>query len=75
MKNVTVSLPDEVCRWTRVWAAEHDTSVSAMLSSFLKEKMESERNYETAMKSFLKRTPKPIHDESGYPSRQEIHER
>ena len=39
-RNITVSIPEHVARWARVWAAEHDTSVSQMLCAFLTENME-----------------------------------
>lgn len=35
MKNVTVSLPDEVYRRARIKAAERDTSLSALVREFL----------------------------------------
>jgi hypothetical protein len=35
MRNVTVSLPDEVYRRARIKAAERDTSVSALVREFL----------------------------------------
>ena len=35
MKNVTVSLPDDVYRRARIKAAERDTSLSAMVREFL----------------------------------------
>ena len=35
MKNLTVSLPDDVYRRARVKAAERDTSVSALVRDFL----------------------------------------
>jgi len=31
MRNVTVTMEEDVAKWARVWAAEHDTSVSRML--------------------------------------------
>jgi hypothetical protein len=47
VKNVTVSLPDEVYRRARVAAAERDTSLSAMVRDFLmtlgQEETDSER--------------------------------
>ena len=36
MKNVTISLPDEVYRVARVRAAEEGTSLSAMVAAFLR---------------------------------------
>lgn len=35
MKNVTVSLPDDVYRRARITAAERDTSVSGLVREFL----------------------------------------
>lgn len=35
MKNITVSLPDDVYRRARIRAAERDTSVSALVREFL----------------------------------------
>lgn len=76
MKNVTITLPEEVARWSRVWAAEHDTSVSQMLGCFLKEKMDSEKQYSQAMRSFFNREPVILKEKSGsYPSRDSLHER
>ena len=37
MKNITVSLDDETYRQARVFAAQHDTSVSALVKEFLSE--------------------------------------
>ena len=36
MKNITVSVPDEVYREARVRAAEQGTSISALVSSYLR---------------------------------------
>ena len=35
MKNITVSVDDEVYRQARIRAAEHETSVSALVKAFL----------------------------------------
>lgn len=35
MKNITVSLPDEIYRRARIRAAERDTSLSALVREFL----------------------------------------
>ncbi len=76
MKNVTVSLPEEVARWSRVWAAEHNTSVSRMLGLFLKEKMDSEKQYFQAMNSFINKEPVMLKEKGeSYSSRDSLHER
>jgi plasmid stability protein len=43
VKNVTVSLPDDVYRRARITAAERDTSVSALVRDFLM-KLEAEES-------------------------------
>lgn len=76
MKNVTITLDEEVARWARVWAAKHDTSVSRMLGEELKRKMQTDRQYERAMRRFLARKPKKLKASgSHYPSRDSLYER
>ena len=76
MKNVTVTLEEEVARWARVWAAEHDTSVSQFLGRLLKERMLEDQSYQIAQVQYLSRKPKALKKKGDrYPSREEIHER
>ena len=46
MKNITVSLPDDVYRRARIKAAERDTSVSALVREFLTTLGEEEGDFE-----------------------------
>ena len=46
MKNITVSLPDEIYRRARIRAAERDTSVSTLVREFLTELGEEESGWE-----------------------------
>lgn len=46
MKNVTVSLPDEVYRRARLKAAERDTSVSGLVRDLLTEVVNEESDFE-----------------------------
>jgi hypothetical protein len=39
LRNVTVTLEEDVARWARIEAARRDTSVSQLLASLLKERM------------------------------------
>lgn len=75
MKNVTITLEEEVSQWARIWAAKHHTSVSRMLGEMLRQRMLDEQGYEAAMKRHL--TSKPVSLKKGgkYPSRDELHER
>lgn len=46
MKNITVSLPDEVYRRARIRAAELDKSVSALVREFLLQLGEEESDFD-----------------------------
>ena len=76
MKNVTITLEDDVARWSRVWAAEHDTSVSRMLGEALKEKMRKEARYGRAEAQYFSHSAKKL-KKSGrtYPKREDLYER
>lgn len=74
MRNVTITLEEDVARWARVRAAELDTSLSQLVGRMLKERMAAEKRYETARRRFLSR--KAVRISSGpYPRRGDLHER
>jgi hypothetical protein len=76
MKNVTVTLEEEVARWAKVWAAEHNTSVSQFLGKLLKDRMLQDERYRRAMKDYLSRKPTNLKKRgSRYPDRAELYER
>ena len=76
MKNVTITLEDDVARWARVYAAENETSVSKMLGILLKERMRREQSYQTAGARFLSRKPEKLREPVGpLPDRDELHDR
>lgn len=76
MKNVTITLGEEVLRWAKVWAASHDTSVSRMLGEELRRKMLCEQNYELARKRFNSRKHKALKPPgTSYPTRDSLYER
>jgi hypothetical protein len=76
MKNVTVSLDDEVAQWVRVWAAKQNTSISQLLGNLLRRRMQEEQGYQAAMQQFLARTPKALKPKGErYPSRESLYER
>ena len=74
-RNVTVVLEDEVARWARHAAAEHDTSVSRFLGDLLKERMLADRGYQRAMRAALAEKPLSSKWSGRLPSRDEAHER
>ena len=76
MKNVTISLPDEVAHAAKVFAAEHNTSVSKYVGNLLCERLEAEGGYQAAMKRWRSREPKVLNESRlPYPSRDSLHER
>ena len=76
MKNVTITLEEEVARWARIRAAERDTSLSRLVGEMLREKMIEEENYKSAMEQFLSRSPRKLKKPGKeYPGREEIHVR
>lgn len=76
MKNVTVSLEEDVVRWARVRAAELDTSVSRLLGELLRELMQREQSYDSAMRQYLDAMPALLQERADlYPSRDLLHDR
>ena len=75
MKNVTITLEEEVARWARVWAAENDTSVSRFVGDLLKTRMMDELEYDRARRRFLGRRSTVLKDSGAYPQRSELYER
>ena len=53
MKNVTVTMEDQVADWARMEAARRNTSVSRLIGELLAEKMRHDDSYERAMREAL----------------------
>jgi hypothetical protein len=77
LKNVTITLDEDVARWARIWAAERDTSVSRLVGELLREKMLEDRSYETtAMREYLARPPRKLRRRATtYPRRTDLYGR
>ncbi len=76
MKNVTITLDEEVARWARIRAAERNTSVSRLLGEMLERLMLEEQHYHAAMKQYLSGESRVLNEvEVEYPKRDELHER
>jgi hypothetical protein len=76
MKNVTITLKEEVARWARVKAAEKNTSVSCLLGEMLQERMREEEAYRLAMDQYLSLRAQTLKKAgTRYPRREELHER
>jgi plasmid stability protein len=76
MRNMTVTLDDDVARWARIRAAELDTSVSRLLGDVLRQMMEDDVAYARARDQYLA-TPASALSRRGtaYPAREELHDR
>ncbi len=76
MKNVTITVDEDVARWAKIHAAEHNTSLSRMLGETLREKMEQEKGYEKARRRFFQRKPTVLSEKGvSYPSRSDLYGR
>jgi hypothetical protein len=74
MKNVTITLDEEVARWPRIKAAEEETSVSRPVGEMLREKMLREKSHEASMQRFLARKPVRLRgSKDRCNSREELH--
>jgi hypothetical protein len=74
LRNVTVTLEEDVARWARIEAARRDTSVSRLLGELLKERMLTQNDYNHAMRRALGRKPF-LRSDGRYLSRDEAHDR
>lgn len=75
MKNVTITLEENVAKWAKVWAAKHDSSLSRMLGNELKTKMNLDLDYDRAKKSFLSKKPQLLSSpRDKYPSRESLYD-
>ena len=76
MKNVTITLDEEVARWARIKAAKQETSVSRLVGEMLKEHMQSEDAYEVARRQFFAVEPRPLRAGTApLPTRESLHDR
>jgi len=76
MKNITITMPDDLARRVRVLAAEADTSMSQYLCQLTSEKVGSDDSYEIAMRRYFSRNRGGLRlAGQKLPTREEIHDR
>lgn len=75
MKNVTVSMDEDVARWARVHAAKQGQSVSRMIGELVERMMRETEAYDATMQQFLSRTRGGLGGRAGYPTREAVHDR
>ena len=74
LRNITITLEENIARWARLEAARNETSVSRFLAKILRERMLEEGGYEGAMRRALNRKPF-LNTDGHYLSREEVHDR
>jgi hypothetical protein len=74
LRNITLTLEEEVARWARIEAAKEDVSVSRFLAGILKQRMAAQDDYAKAMRRALARKPF-LKTDGRYLSREETHDR
>jgi len=74
LRNITITLEENLARWARIEAARSDTSVSRFLAGILKERMMQKNNYEVAKHRALARKPF-LKTDGRYLSREQAHDR
>ena len=76
MKNVTITLDEQTAAWARVYAAQHNMSVSRLVGEMLHQRMGELNEYEQAMRRFLAKKPYKFKKTGkGYPKREELYDR
>ena len=74
LKNVTITLDDEVARWARIKAAEDNSSVSQLVGNLLRGFMQQRERFDRAQREF-KRLGSSVISDSPYPRREDLHDR
>jgi hypothetical protein len=74
LRNVTITLDEEVARWARVRAAEANTSVSRLLGEELRRMMRQQQQFDRARRDFQRIDSAVISDDR-YPRREDLRDR
>ena len=74
LRNVTITVDEEVARWARIKAAEEGTSVSRLLGGVLRQMMRQHQRFHSARREF-QRLDTAIISDGAYPRREDLHDR
>jgi hypothetical protein len=76
VRNVTITLEEQVAQWVRIEAAKQETSVSRLVGEMLRDHMRAAETYEAARRQFFAVEPRPLRRRRvPLPSREELHDR
>ena len=73
MKNVTITMDDDVAEWARLEAARRNTSVSRLVGELVAHKMRHDDAYERAMNDWLHRERSWKSNGRPHPKRDDIY--
>ncbi len=74
LRNVTVTMEEDVAKWARMEAARRDISVSKLMAEIVLREMAGADDYERSMREFMAQ-PALLKTDGKYPSREEAHNR
>ena len=74
LRNVTITLDEELARWARVRAAEENSSVSRLVADLLRKLMLRHEGFVRARRQF-EGLASGVISAGPYPSREELHDR
>ena len=74
LRNVTITMEEDVAKWARMEAARRDMSVSKLLGEIARERMGRSESYQRAMERALAR-PAFLRTDGEYLTREEANER
>ena len=74
LRNVTITLEEDVVRWARIRAAEEDSSVSALVGDLLRQRMQQHDRFTRARREFG-RLGTAVISSGPYPRREDLHDR
>jgi hypothetical protein len=76
VKNITITLDEQIAAWVRMAAAKRKMSVSRLIGDLLHDRMREARDYNEAMRRFFSHKPFNFEWAGGRrPTREEIHDR
>ena len=74
LRNVTITLEEDVARWARIRAAEENSSVSRLVGDLLRRLMQRHERFEQSRREF-ERLRSAVISTGPYPRREELHDR
>jgi hypothetical protein len=74
LRNVTITLEEELARWARIKAAEENSSVSRLVGDLLRRQMQQHDRFDRARREF-QRLGTAVISSGPCPRREDLHDR